>query len=187
MSHAIIRLALVTLAVSTPLQSSLSQQPSSTSATQGALSRSRVFSINPLGIPFETVSVEFESGLHSAFTLSGNFSYTSPDDFTRSSFEIKGRLYPNEQAPRGFAVGLGLGAVNTREYIDDFTTGVRTLHNKTSPSIGVYVDYNWLLGRSDRFFVGTGLGAKRILGDSDEFEDAPFVYGTARFLVGVAF
>jgi hypothetical protein len=148
--------------------------------------RTRVFAINPLGIPFEVVSVEFEAGLHGAFTLAGNFSYFSPDDFTRSSFEVKGRLYPNEEAPREFSVGLGLGVVNTREHLTDLA-GARVLRDKTHPSIGVYADYNWLLGRSDRFFVGTGLGAKRLLGDSDDFDDAPFVYGTARFLIGVAF
>jgi len=153
------------------------------SAPAGA--RTRVFSINPLGIPFEVVSVEFEAALQGAFTVAGNFSYFSPDDFTRSSFELKGRLYPNEEAPRAFSVGLGVGAVNTREHMD--LVGGRVLRDKTHPSIAVYVDYNWLLGRSDRFFVGTGLGAKRVLGDSDEFNDAPFVYGTARFLIGVAF
>src|SRR5689334_12311518 len=70
--------------------SSLAQQPNGSRE-----SRSRVFAINPLGIPFEVVSVEFEAALHDAFTLAGNFSYFSPDDFTRSSFEVKGRLYPN--------------------------------------------------------------------------------------------
>jgi len=147
--------------------------------------RRRAFSINPLGIPFEVVSVEFEAALHDAFTLAGNFSYFSPDDYTRSSFELKGRLYPNEQAPRGFSVGFGLGAVNTREDVEVSDAEVR--HDETYPSIGVYVDYNWLLGRSNRFLVGTGIGAKRILGDKDDFDDAPFVYGTARFLIGVAF
>jgi len=145
----------------------------------------RLFVINPLGIPFEIVSVEFEAALHDAFTLAANFSYFSPDEFTRSSFEIKGRLYPNERAPRAFSVGFGLGAVNTRENV--FVDGVEVKQDKTYPSIGVYVDYNWLLGKRDRFMVGTGFGAKRILGDSDDFEDAPFVYGTARFLIGVAF
>ena len=147
--------------------------------------RKNAFSINPLGIPFEVVSIEFESALHDAFTIAGNFSYFSPDDYTRSSFEIKGRLYPNEQAPQGFSVGLGLGGVNTRENIT--VNEVTERRDQTSPAIGVYVDYNWLLGRSNRFLVGTGLGAKRILGDRDDFDDAPHVYGTARFLIGVAF
>jgi hypothetical protein len=148
-------------------------------------SRSRAFTINPLGIPFEIVSVEFEGAVHDAFTLAGNFSYFSPDEYTRSSLEVKGRLYPSERAPRAFSVGIGLGAVNTRENLD--VDGALVKQDKTHPSIGVYVDYNWLLGKSSRFFVGTGLGAKRILGESDDFDEAPFVYGTARFLIGVAF
>jgi|SRR5687767_10991175 len=148
-------------------------------------SRSRAFTINPLGIPFEVVSVEFEGAVHDAFTLAGNFSYFSPDEYTRSSLELKGRLYPNEQALQAFSVGIGLGAVNTRENLEVDGTPVK--QDKTHPSIGVYVDYNWLLGKSNRFFVGTGLGAKRILGESDDFDEAPFVYGTARFLIGVAF
>ena len=157
-----------------------SKQPGAT-----ATGRRSAFAINPLGIPFEVVSIEFERALHDAFTLAGNFSYFSPDDYTRSSLELKGRLYPNEQAPYGFSVGFGLGAVNTRENVD--MVGIEQRTDKTHPAIGVYVDYNWLLGRSNRFLVGTGLGAKRILGDRDEFDQAPFVYGTARFLIGVAF
>jgi hypothetical protein len=157
------------------------QQP-----TDVAGSRRRAFAINPLGIPFEVVSVEFEAALHDAFSLAANFSYFSPDEYTRSSFEVKGRLYPNERALRGFSVGFGLGAVNTRENVVEFD-GTEVKVDETYPSIGVYVDYNWLLGKSDRFLVGTGVGAKRILGESDDFDQAPFVYGTARFLIGVAF
>jgi hypothetical protein len=147
--------------------------------------RSHVLAINPLGIPFEVVSIEVEQAIQGAFSVGANFSYFSPDDYTRSSFELKGHLYPNEEAPRAFGVALGLGLVNTREHVNE--DDVRTLIDKTYPSIAVYADYNWLLGRSERFYVGTGLGAKRILGDSDPFDDAPFVYGTARFLIGVAF
>ena len=147
--------------------------------------RRNAFSINPLGIPFEIVSIEFESALHDAFTLAGNFSYFSPDDFTRSSLEVKGRLYPNERAPHGFSVGVGLGGVNTRENVT--VNEVEELRDNTAAALGVYVDYNWLLGRSNRFLVGAGFGAKRILADRDDFDDAPRVYGTARFLIGVAF
>jgi len=100
--------------------------------------RTHVFAINPLGIPFEVVAIEAEQAIQGAFSVGANFSYFSPSDSTRSSFEVKGRLYPNEEAPRVFA-------------------------------------------------VGRGLGAKPILGDADAFDSAPFVYGTARFLIGVAF
>ena len=157
----------------------MAQQPASMPTRRNA------FSINPLGIPFEVVSIEFETAVHDAFTIAGNFSYFSPDDYTRSSFELKGRLYPNELALQGFSVGFGVGGVNTRETIS--VNGIDERQDQTSPAIGVYVDYNWLLGRSNRFLVGTGLGAKRILHERDEFENAPRVYGTARFLIGVAF
>jgi len=187
MQHPLVRLAVAGVLAAAPLHAAIGQAAGQLPATSQpvAASRSRVFAINPLGIPFEVVSVEFENVFTGAFSIAGNFSYFSPDDFTRTSFEVKGRLYPNELGPRGFAVALGLGGVNTRENIE-LETGT-TLRDKTSPSIAVYVDYNWLLGRSDRFFVGSGVGAKRILGDADEFDEAPFVYGTARFLIGVAF
>ena len=195
MSRTLVHAAVAALVLVSPLavsaqtvalrQAPAGALPAGAQPAAAAESRSRVFAINPLGIPFEVVSVEFEAALHDAFTLAGNFSYFSPDTYTRSSFEVKGRLYPNEQAPRAFSVGLGLGVVNTRENFEE--NGIDVKRDETHPSIGVYVDYNWLLGRSNRFFVGTGLGAKRILGESDDFDDAPFVYGTARFLIGVAF
>lgn len=174
------------LIVGVPFGVAVGQGAPAQAATQSVPSnRTHVFAINPLGIPFEIVSIEVEQALQGAFSIGGNFSYFSPSDYTRSSFELKGHLYPNEAAPRAFGVGLGVGAVNTREHVT--VDGTRTLRNKTSPSIAVYVDYNWLLGRGQRFYVGSGLGAKRILGDSGEFDNAPFVYGTARFLIGVAF
>jgi hypothetical protein len=184
-----ISLVIATIAAGLPLREATAQasgQSGAPPSTQAVpLNRSHVFAINPLGVPFEVVSVEMEQAIQNAFSIGANFSYFSPSDYTRSSFEVKGRLYPNEYAPRAFGVGLGLGLVNTRE--NRTIGGVETLVKKTSPSIAVYADYNWLLGRSQRFYVGTGLGAKRILGDSDAFDEPPFVYGTARFLIGVAF
>ena len=38
---------------------------------------------------------------YGASRSAGNFSYFSPDEYTRSSLEVKGRLYPNEQALTG--------------------------------------------------------------------------------------
>jgi hypothetical protein len=174
------------LATAFPLRQSTAQTTGGPASSQSVpLERTHVFAINPLGIPFEIVSVEVEQAIQGAFSVSGNFSYFSPSDYTRSSFEVKGHLYPNEFAPGGFGVGLGVGLVNTREHRT--LNAVPTLVNKTNPSIAVYADYNWLLGRSERFYVGTGLGAKRILGNSDVFDKPPFVYGTVRFLIGVAF
>jgi hypothetical protein len=52
----------------------------------------------------------------------------------------------------------------------------------------VVLDYNWLIGQNRRFFVGTGIGAKRLFGDlgNNEFFDIEVV-PLARLQVGVAF
>ena len=58
-----------------------------------------------------------------------------------------------------------------------------------TPTFGVIVDYNWMLGAQHGFVVGTGVGAKRILASSEErdrvgLDRAQF---TGRFTMGIAF
>ena len=148
--------------------------------------RRNVLSVNPLGIPFEYISAEYEGVVSKPFTLGGNVSYATFSDYTYSSFELKGRLYPGEEAPKGFSVGLGAGLSNIRGQLvcfDNCSDGTRT-----HPSVHVFVDYNWLLGKGKRFFVGTGVGAKRIFGGIDrEFSNADAVYPTVRFQLGTNF
>ena len=57
------------------------------------------------------------------------------------------------------------------------------------PTVSVIADYNFLLGPRRRFFVGTGVGAKRWIVDRDTRDrveaERAWVFG--RFLVGLAF
>lgn len=46
---------------------------------------------------------------------------------------------------------------------------------------------NWLLGASKAFYVGLGLGAKRLFVDEKEVADVSGGYPTARVSVGFAF
>jgi hypothetical protein len=55
------------------------------------------------------------------------------------------------------------------------------------PTLGVIVDYNWVLGRNDRFLVGVGLGAKRVLGDGGGFSGIEVAYPTVRFQFGLRY
>lgn len=147
-----------------------------------------VLAINPLGIPFEYFSAEYEGAVGGSFTLGANASYFSPSDETYASFELKGRLYPNEEGPKGFAVGLGLGVSHLSEKVWCFDCGSPERTSTTRPTVHVFVDYNWLLGPSQRFFVGTGVGAKRVFGLGDDyFRDIGAVYPTARFQIGVRY
>lgn len=140
-----------------------------------------VFSINPLGLPFEFFSAEAERKATGIATLGASASYFGLGDAAYLSLDAKLRLYPNAEAPEGFSIGLGAGISRVSE---DFGTSDRS---STHPTISVITDYNWLLGKSKRVLVGIGLGAKRVFGDSDGFDDINFAYPTVRFQVGILF
>jgi hypothetical protein len=138
--------------------------------------------VNPLGIPFDVGSVEVESGVAQGVTVGGQGSYTSLGDDRYATIDAKVRYYPSEVVLRGFSMGVSVGHTHF------------TRHNGVTPSldfgtIGLLLDYNWMLGFRHRFIVGTGVGAKRVLANSDERKaaDIEHAYVTARFVVGLAF
>lgn len=142
-----------------------------------------LISINPLGLPFKWVSAEVEQRATGIVTLGASFSYIDLiDDATYTTVDAKLRLYPNEEAFKGFSIGLSAGLARVSE---DFSDGPE--RSESAPAVGVLVDYNWILGKSNRVVVGTGVGAKRIFGNDDEFNDVNFAYPTFRFQVGMIF
>lgn len=159
--------------------------PATARSQDAAPARRAVVTINPLGIPFEYFSGEFERVLTGLTTAGLTFSYLGFDDESYSTLEGKVRFYPNEEAPKGFSVGLSAGLTRLG---DDRFDGNRVVRDyETRPSVGVVVDYNWILGRTKRFLVGTGVGAKRILGTSGDLIDIDIGYPTARFQIGFLF
>jgi hypothetical protein len=165
---------------------------------------------NPLGIPFDVASVEFETLVDQGITFGVAGSYVMWDDddggsanrFT--SVDLKGRYYPGEVALRDFSVGLSLGLTNYSERVYDYNACNPTPTNPNpcpngiapsrreslvTPTIGVLVDYNFMLGAERRFVVGTGIGAKRLLKHSRDVEgfDPPRAYPFGRFAIGLAF
>jgi len=164
-----------------------------------------LFGLNPLGIPFDIASIEFETHVQQNITVGVAGSYVSWDDdggnagerFT--SFDLKGRYYPGEVVLRGFSAGLSLGITRYSERIYDYEScsvepfcpngAPSTRESLVTPTLGVFVDYNWLLGAQRRFLVGTGVGAKRLLKRDTDVEgfDVPRAYPFARFAIGLAF
>lgn len=156
--------------------------PSLATAQAPAVRPANVFSLNPLGLPFEVVAAEYEHRVSDMATLGLSGSYFSPgSDFTISSLDAKLRLYPNEEAMRGFSVGVSFGVWHGNE--DVFSGSSST----TRPAVGAFIDYNWLMGKTKRILVGTGIGGKRVFGNGDDFDDLPFAYPTARFQIGVLY
>jgi hypothetical protein len=111
-----------------------------------------------------------------------------------SSLQAKLKYYPNEQALRGFALGLTLGMVSMRERqainfcdVNGCTAPSLRTRRDTKPTFGVVADYNWLIGRQRRFLVGAGIGARRVLGDVSGDSPLESVLPDGRLLVGWAF
>jgi hypothetical protein len=140
-------------------------------------------SFNPLGIPFDIFSVEVESGIAQGMTIGGSGSHIDLGDERFSTAEFKFRYYPGEVVLRGFSLGASAGMLRYSDIRNDVRETLDT------PTIGVILDYNWMLGAQHRFVVGTGIGAKRVLASSEERGrvglDRAVLSG--RFTVGIAF
>jgi hypothetical protein len=140
--------------------------------------------VNPLGIPFDIASIEVESGVAQGVTVGGQASYTAIVHDRYSTFDAKVRYYPSEVVLRGFSLGVSVGHTH-------FTTRDNDVARQSLDfgTVGLLLDYNWMLGAQHRFIVGTGIGAKRVLANSDDRDAAGVsrAFMTARFVVGLAF
>ena len=156
-------------------------------AAAQAPAQRNVFSVNPLGIPFEYFAVEYEHMASSLTSIGLTGSYLGiGSGSSYSTLEAKLRFYPNEEGPKGFAVGLAAGVTHVSENASG--SGTSGGNSASRPTLGVIVDYNWILGKTKRFVVGAGLGAKRIFGvNGDDYADISGAYPTARFQLGIRY
>jgi hypothetical protein len=147
--------------------------------------------VNPLGIPFDVGSIELESAVAPGVTLGGLASYTDVSNDRFTTFDFKVRYYPGDIVLKGFSAGLSVGYLRYSTLIKDTDNVPQTSSRQSliAPTIGVLADYNWMLGRSQRFLVGTGIGAKRVLTSTSERNRVQLgrAYPTVRFIVGFAF
>ena len=82
---------------------------------------------------------------------------------------------------------MGYAGVSALE--TDDIAGTRSRERVNALALGTQLDYSWLLGAKERFSVGLGLGAKRLilLGDELDDEDVSVTIPTMRLSVGLAF
>ena len=175
---------LVVLAAVTLAGSASAQGNSGAGAPRVPIPYRTYISINPLGIPFDLFSAEVESGIAQGMTLGGSASHINVGEERYSSVDFKFRYYPGEIVLRGFSIGASAGFLR---YSDVDISNVR--QSLDTPTFGVILDYNWMLGAQRRFLIGTGVGAKRILAGTDERERVNLdrAQFTGRFTVGIAF
>lgn len=155
----------------------------------------QVISANPLGLLFGYYNGEYERAISSTATVGVAGAYFSVDNDALATIEAKFRYYPQARPLAGFSIGgsLGYGQVSDEADFDEFIVDSQVQQDDDVTSsaftVGVELNYNWLVGRDRRFFIGTGIGARRLFGgDVDNESDIPVVIPTLRLVnIGFAF
>ena len=181
MKYRLVCLASASIIITFLLPSSSAGQATPQSPADSA--RTNLLSFNPLGVVFEYFSGEFEHAFSRSASIALAGSYASPYDLSYSSVDIIGRYYP-DGALRGFSIGPTVGYTHVADNYSCYNTCSNGSTNAFT--LGVELDYSWLVGRSQRFGIETGIGAKRLFytGRNSLGSDA---LPTARVSVGYAF
>ena len=147
-----------------------------------------VISIQPLNAVFTAYSAEYERQTGAAVTLGvgGTFFNIGDgiDEVTFKSADFKLRYYPNGTALMGFSFGGTAGFTSVSG-----TSFDGTKESASGPSLGVLLEYQWLLGVKHNFSVALGVGAKAVFVKDNQITSQDFAakYPTARVSVGFAF
>ena len=162
-------------------------------SAQAPAAKRTVLSIQPLAAMYTVFAGELEHALTPSTTFGIGASYWGHEQDGESldylSGDLKLRYYPQGKALQGFSFGLQAGYTSVKETI---ASGVITTTNEelthSAPTAGVALDYGWLLGANQKFYIGLGVGAKRIFADNaDDASNFLNTYPTARLSIGMAF
>lgn len=148
---------------------------------------------NPFGLLLDFYNVEVERALSevSSISLAGERSTVDENDVT--AVDVRYRYYPQGRVFSGLALGASLGYGRFSEQYEDetFYPGSELDHQEdrrmTGPTLGLELDYSWLVGRDRRLYVGLGIGARRLLSGGNDNGDPTLVPGGRYFAVGYTF
>jgi hypothetical protein len=174
---------------------SLVLAPMAAATAQGAAAApmpKNVISIQPLAAMFTVLAAEYERRGGSSWTWGLGVTNWSPDDdagneLTYTSGDLKLRYYPSGNALQGFSLGASVGFTSVKN--ENATSTPPVEEEVSGGTLGVLLEYQWLLGASKKFAVALGAGAKMLQVDEDEISTGEFLarYPTARVSVGFAF
>jgi hypothetical protein len=130
----------------------------------------QVVSANPFGLLLEFFNAEYERKVSSSTTAGAGGSTIHADDDRYVNADVFLRYYPRGRALDGLAVGLKMG--------------VTDVDSQKFFGFGFDVNQSWLMGNSQKFYIGWGFGLKRLVGADGYNQFIP----TFRLVnIGVAF
>lgn len=152
--------------------------PAAAQATEPAAPfRRNLITANPIAILADYYNAEFERALTdvASVALAGERSTVEDTDLT--ALDLRFRYYPQAQMFSGLALGGSLGYASYTED-EGFSTNtpngpmydVREVE-RSGPTLGLQVDYSWLLGRDRRLYLGIGFGLRRLLTGGESSRD----------------
>ena len=137
---------------------------------------SSLISGGPLSLLNGWFHAEYETKLSETFTVGGRGGWLDLDDTDYTGIGAILRYYHQGAALTGFYVG-GRGGLYSVKKGDD---------SQVTVGLGLDVGYGWLLGPSDAFFIGLGIGGTGLFGL--DMEGAKSFIPAIRLLdVGIAF
>jgi hypothetical protein len=160
------------------------------SGTKTPVTHKQTLSTSPVADILGFINGEYQRKVTESATLGVSAAtYEWDDDDRYSNVMFLGRYYPQGAALTGFFIGGRIGAhridYETWEFNPNGFTSTTTKKTETRPAIGIDVGYEWLLGAKRNVVIGTGVGAMRLLGNSED--NFLIAFPTARLNVGFAF
>jgi hypothetical protein len=147
----------------------------------------QVLSFQPLNAMLTVYSAEYERAASKSVSWGVGGTYwnvgDTGDEATYNSGDFKLRYYPGGSALYGFALGGSVGFSSVKGE----TAGVE--ETASGASLGVLLEYQWLMGAKKNFSLALGAGAKMLMVSEDDVSASDFTarYPTARVSVGWAF
>lgn len=142
----------------------------------------QLVAINPVFIPFGTLTAEYEFRVTGLASLGMSAWYEYADVRARWLY-LKALVYPWGEAPSGFSLGPTFGLL--RAYRDP--DALDQLPRDTSPTIGAMAQYNFLFGPADLYLLGVGIGGRTPLKHISPDSPIERLDGDVRLVAGLAF
>lgn len=132
----------------------------------------QVVSANPFGLLFEFFNAEYERKVSDSVSAGTGGSFFKDEGEAYVNADVFVRYYPSGRPLDGWAFGVKAGATNVEA--------------ATYFGVGVDVNWSWLMGKHDNFYLGVGFGLKRLFGTGDTGV-VPLVPTIRVINIGVAF